>query len=510
MVEGVDIRKVIKNVFYLYFRLFTVIIINLFATRVILKNLGVTDYGIFSVVGGVIVLITFFVNALVSSTQRHLSYDLTEKDNKIPNNTFNASVRIILVFSVIVIILGQILGNYIFSCFLTIPDNRIDAAFFIYQSVLIIFVIKINMIPYQSLIIAKERLGVIAFHDIFESVGKLIAAYVIILIPIDNLKSYGFLLVLNTILATSIYIYFCFVNYNECKLNFNTIQKLTYVKITSFAGWTSFGAFTWLIRNQGSAIILNLFLGPAINASFGIAYQISNQIINFSSNLLNAINPQIVISYGRGELHLMKSLLNASCKFSFFLFTYISIPLYFEIEYILNIWLEEVPEYTVIFSRLLIINSMIDILIGPMVTAIQATGKIKNYQIVSGLIFLLNIPVVFVLLYYEFSPDFVVYSNILFTIVVGLIRLFYLKYLLSFSFNEWIRKVLLIGIFVLILDSVIYLNILNLIIPQVDCVSDLLLICVLNTIVLSLIIFIFGISKSDQTFFKKKLFKKIK
>lgn len=504
-------QKIIKNTLFLYFRLFFVVIVNLLTTKIVLNNLGVLDFGIYSVIGGVVVLISFFVNALVSSTQRNLSFDLSGDSLKKINVTFNASVRIHIFFSFIVLFIGILLGDYIVKSFLNIPLDRVEAAYIVFYSVLSIFIIRLLIIPYQSLIIAKERMEIIALHDILDSLIKLSVAFLIVFFSFDKLKIYSVLMLLGVFLISNIYIIYCKLNFaNYCNLNLTKIKREVYERIGSFVGWTIFGALSWVIRNQGMAVVLNIFLGPTVNASFGIGNQVSSQISNFSSSLLKAVNPQIVMSYGKKNIVNLKRLLFAACKFSFYLFTFISIPLFIDVKLVLSFWLGEIPEYAQIFVKLFIITSMIDVLIGPMITAIQATGIIKNYQITSGMVFIISVPVSYFMLYKGFPPESVLYISMISTFLVGVIRLGFIKKLLNITPNDWLKQVFFKGILVLGIDFIFYKYFLSYLssFSEIEMLIFAIKIT-LNSIFLLSLIFIVGIDSEEkkviQLWVKRKL-----
>jgi O-antigen/teichoic acid export membrane protein len=376
----------------------------------------------------------------------------------------------------------------------------LDAAIQIYHCVVFIFSLQIIIIPYQAMINAKEDMHVIALHGILDSLFKLVSAYLIILISYDKLKSFGLFLLLFTIL-TSVFLYvICGIKYKECKVSLKKQNNKLYKDIFSFAGWTVFGSLSSLIKNQGSTILLNIFLGPAVNAAFGIANQIANQIRILAITLLKAVNPQIVMSYGKKNLKEMFDYFITTSKFSFYLVLLFIVPLFLEMNFILNTWLNNVPDFTIVFSKIIIINVLIDVLIGPMITVIQATGKIKYYQIVSGLTFLLNIPVIYLLLYFNFRPVSVIISNIIFTFFVGIIRLLYLKYLLNLSIIGWIKNVLFKGLIILCVSVVTSFSIYYLMNSGWD---RLWTITILNFIICSVAIMLFGINKSEKYLIKK-------
>lgn len=445
-------KKILNNATFLYIRIFITTLISLYVTRVLLKNLGISDFGIYNVIAGTITIFAFIGNAMVSSTQRYLSYSMVADSKEQSNNIFNACIRIHLILSIIITILGETIGIYLINNILNIPSERFSSAVIVFHCVVLIFSINVLTIPINALINAKEDMHFIALSNILESFGKLIIAYSISLIFIDKLQFYGFSLLTLAILISMLSILYCFNKYKEYRIHLRKIKISTYKELSLFSIWTLWGSMTSLIKGQGTTVLLNIFHGPLANAAYGLASQIGNNINTFSSTLLKAVNPQIVKSYGRENLYEMYFYVMISCRFSFFLFVYLFIPIFIEMDFILTLWLKSIPEYTLIFSKIVLINAMIDILIGPLITAIQATGKIKHYQITSGLFFLLNVPIMFFLLKAGYSPETTLISTCIFTGFQGIIRLYYLQKLIDFPVYMWLREVFFRSLMVLVLS----------------------------------------------------------
>ena len=435
-------KKILKNSMYLYIRMLLSLFIVLYSSRIILLYLGVIDFGIYNVVAGFILVLGMFNNALTSSTQRFMSISLVHENNDKSVLIFNSSVRIHVLFALFIFIIGETVGLYFVKSYLTIPHDRLAAATFIYHSVLFVFILNVLSIPYQAMINAKEDMKIIALLGLMDSFGKLLIALSLGYFSYDKLKLYGFLLLLLNVVVFICYCLFCKKNYVESKLHFVKIKTEAYKELFFFAGWTIFGSISSLIKKQGSMILLNIFYGPIVNAALAIANQIGNQLTTISQVILKAVNPQIVKSYGENNINEMVKYLNSSSKYSFYLFCFIGIPLFFELDLILKIWLGEFPEYTLIFSKILILNVLVDILIGPLIIGIQASGKIKYYQLISGLVFILNLVIMYFLLLYNFGPSSVILSNIFFTIIVGFIRLYFLNEQIEMPVVHWLKDVL--------------------------------------------------------------------
>lgn len=458
-------KRILKNSLYLYLRMIITTVVTLFTIRILLMNIGVVDYGIFSLVGSVIVMISFFNNALSSSTQRFLSLAMSKDENFDVSSIFNASLRIHIAFSIFIVLVGETLGVYILDTYLSIPAERQEATSFLFQCVIFIFSLNIISIPYQALIIAEETMEGIAIIQGMESVGKLIIAIIIGYLYFDKLKAYGVLLLLLAFIVFMFYILFFKKSELHIKITTNKINKSIYEELLGFVGWTAFGTIAPLSKKQGSVILLNIFFGPIVLSAFAIADQVSNQIGAISSTVLKAITPQIVKSYGNKDSEGMFYYILVSSRLSFYLFMFIAIPLFFELDFVLNLWLDEVPLYTIEFVKLMLVFVLIEILIGPLVFGIQATGKIKKYQLVASVVFVFNSLLMYFLLKLGYTANSVLYCNIVFTFLVGFVRLYYLNKLVGLSIGNWLFEIftrcflpfsiasLSISLFVLFIDQ---------------------------------------------------------
>jgi O-antigen/teichoic acid export membrane protein len=408
-----------------------------------LSNLGIVDYGIYSVIGGVIAMLAFFNNAMTSSTQRHLSYEMGRGSLDDVTKTFNASLRIHFFICLIILVVLETFGIFFVRSVLEIPADRMDAALWIYQCVIFILIFNIMSIPYQAITNAKEDMHVVATRGIFDSIGKLVIAILLgLTVAFDKLKLYGVLLTILSFIISFSFFTFCRKKYPECKFKREKYDKALYKELLGFAGWTMFGALAAISRIQGLTIILNLFFGPKMNAAFGISNQISSQLLALSNTFLQASNPQIVKSFGSGDTEKTHKLSMFISRFSFYVLFLISLPIFVKIDFILSIWLKEIPPYANIFSRLMIVNFLVGVLTNPLITVMQATGKIKYFQIVNSVIFLMNIPIAYLLLKFEYPPYYVIYSLIVITVIGNIAKLMFVSYNAGLVIKEWLQTVL--------------------------------------------------------------------
>ena len=397
MSEEFNKSRIAKNTLFLYVRLLLTVVVGLYTSRVILDKLGVNDYGIYNVVGGIISMLSFLNSAMVASSQRFLSFELGKGDKAKLQKVFSTSVLIHAIIAFIIILLAETVGLWIVNNYLNIAQDRMFAANCIYQTSLGVFVLTIMTVPYNSCVIAHERMNMFAYTSIVEYLLKLEICYLISVTIFDRLISYGMLLLCVSIVITTIYIYYCRKYFQESRVSVNW-DKNIFKEMFSFAGWNLFGNIGSSFKEQGINIILNVFLGTKINAARGIAVQVNGLINMLASNLAMAINPQITKQYSAGNIVQSKTLVFACSKYSFFLLSLIAIPLILNIHQILNLWLVEVPEYTSEFFVIAVIVSLIYSLTGSVSTAIQATGKVRNFQIGVCIIMLLEIPLTYILL----------------------------------------------------------------------------------------------------------------
>lgn len=444
-------RLVIKNSLFLYLRLLVSSVLTLITTRIVLINIGISDFGIYNVVAGFIMLISMFGNSMTSSNQRHFAFDLEAgQDSTFVNQTFNASLRVHFIFTLILGGIGATLANPIIKQYLNIPVDRVETAEVLMYCVLGIFLANIMRIPYEAMMFAKEKIHIVAVLGIVESIVKLVAALLLSLFTGDLLELYGLFLLCGSIILFVVFMVYSSVVHQECRFSISRVEARRYLDLTTFAGWSLFGSLASMGRRQGMIIIFNIFLGPLVVAALSIASQVTNQLAVFSQVVINVINPQLVKSYSANDSNKMFANISISTRASVYLLLLVAIPIFFEIEYLLSIWLEEVPESTAVFVRLLLCNVLVDTYIGPLVYAIQATAIIRNYQVFSGIVAVLNLPALYYLLKIGSQPIVALFSLVVFTCFIGLIRLFYLKKLLNYDLRQWFEEVLLKSMTVLL------------------------------------------------------------
>ncbi|TXH20808.1 MAG: lipopolysaccharide biosynthesis protein [Chitinophagaceae bacterium] len=436
--------RIAKNTLFLYFRMMVTMAVSFFTVRVVLDTLGVVDYGLYNVVGGIVVMFSFLSGTLSTAAQRYFAYDLAKGDQARLQSTFCLTITIYFLLGILIFVLAETFGLWFLQNKLVIPKDRISSAFWVFQFSIVSFIITMFAVPFNALIIAHEQMNVYAYVSIVEVVLKLLVVYFLILFSSDKLILYALLLLIVTILVNTIYILYCKRKYESIRLRFYWEKKL-FKEIASYSGWNLFGALAGVFNSQGVNIILNLFFGPVVNAARGIAYQISTAINQFVQNFLVASRPQITKYYALGDSEKMHELIFQTTKFSFLLLSIITVPVLLETPFILSFWLKEVPEFTIVFTRLILINALVDCLSYPLMAAAQATGKIKYYQSIVGSIMILNLPVSYLMLNFGLSAEAVFYISIGNSIVCLFVRLILLNRMIKLSIGYFFTKVVLIS-----------------------------------------------------------------
>lgn len=359
-------KRIAKNTLLLYVRMLFLMVISLYTSRVILNALGVNDFGIYNVVGGVVAMFSILSGSLSSAISRFITFELGKGDEENLKKVFSASVTIQLVLSAIIVVLIEAVGVWFLNAKMSIPANRIYAANWVLQFSVITFVINLISVPYNSTIIAHERMSAFAYISILEGVGKLAIAFLIMVSPIDRLIFYAILMCAIAVTIRFVYGYYCKKHFVECNYHFRWDKKLL-KNMFGFAGWNFIGASSALLRDQGGNIILNLFFGPTVNAARGIANQVNNAITGFVTNFMTALNPQITKSYASGDRDYMMSLIFQGARLSYYMLLFLSLPVLVNTHYILVIWLKLIPEHAVTFVQLILIFALSESISNPLV-----------------------------------------------------------------------------------------------------------------------------------------------
>lgn len=442
MSEQSNSKRIAKNTLMLYFRQILIMLVSLYTVRVVLNVLGAEDYGIYNVVAGVVVLFSFVNNAMATSTQRFLNFYLGRNETEKVRETFSSSCIIHLGICIIFLLLAETIGLWFVKCKLNIPDNRHHVVIIVYQLAIISTIFNILRVPYNAVMIAYEKMDFFAYISILEVFLKLGIVFILKVVPIDKLVIYSFLVAFVSFFILIIFKLCCNRKFDVA--HFHKINDIELVKeIMTFSGWSLFGATASVCNTQGINLILNIFTNVTVNAAMGIANQVNTAVYSFVSNFQLAFNPQLVKSYAANENDYFEDLLMKASKFSYYLLFIIFIPLYFNVDFVLQMWLKNVPEYSVDFVKLILIWSLIETLNGPLYMAIGATGKIKVYQILIGIINLLNIPFAIIAFILKASPLSVLYIRIGLNVFALIFRLVISKKTFFLSMKKYIKQVLI-------------------------------------------------------------------
>ena len=397
MSNSANNKRIAKNTLLLYVRMLFGMLVSLYTSRVILQTLGVEDYGVYNVVGGVITMFTFLNGAMSSATSRYITFEIGKGNMEQLKKVFSTALQIHAIIALLIVILGETVGLWFLMNELVIPDGRMDAAMWVYQCSVVTAVVTIMSVPYNADIIAHEKMSAFAYISVLEIILKLAIVCLLVVLPFDKLKVYAVLLLMVGLLIRYIYTRYCHKHFEESHY-IHRIDKPLLKEMSSFAGWSFWGNLAGILYTQGLNMMLNIFFGPVVNAARGIATQIQGVVQQFVGNFQMALNPQITKTYASGELNKMHSLMFRSARFSFMLLFFLSLPIMLETNYILTLWLGIVPENTVIFARIIIAISLIYTIANPCVIANQATGKVKVYQAVVGGLLLLILPISYIVL----------------------------------------------------------------------------------------------------------------
>jgi len=444
-------KRIVKNTIMLYLRLFITMGVALYTSRIVLNVLGVEDFGIYNIVGGIVVLFSFLNTAMSNSTQRFLNYELGRKDNDEVRRIFSMSMTTHISIAVFIILLGETLGLWFVNSQLNIPLERMHAANWTYQFVLLTFSFQIIRVPYNASIIAYERMSFYAYVSIIEVVLKLLSVFLLFYISFDKLILYAVLNCIVVSLSLILYKIYCNKAFTTCYYSYFWDSAL-YKKLISFSGWNMFSSLASMGTQQGLNILMNIFLGVTINAAMGIANQVSNAMYGFVSNLQAAFNPQIIKSYAADDRKYFMNLIFYSSKLSFYLFLMLSIPVLICTDFILLIWLQNVPEYATSFCRLIIIFMLIKAISSPLWLSVQATGKIRNYQILMGTLTLLVLPLGYIFLRLGLPPESLLFGQILIKLITYFASIVYLRTHILLSTRRYMYEVVLAASLVTLLS----------------------------------------------------------
>lgn len=494
-------KRIAKNTLLLYFRMLLMMAVSLYTSRVVLNALGVEDFGIYNVVGGVVAMFSLLSGSLSTAISRFITYELGKGEQGNLNKIFSSAVTIQLALAGIIVLVAECIGVWFLNTQMTIPATRIIASNWVFQISLLTFVINLISIPYNASIIAHEKMSAFAYISILEAIGKLITAYFITISPIDKLIFYSILMCGIALIVRFTYGYYCKRHFDECRYRFIWDKELL-KQMFGFAGWNFIGTASAVLRDQGGNILINLFNGPIVNAARGIAFQVNNAIQGFVNNFMIALNPQITKSYAANNHEYMMTLIFQGARLSFYMLLILSLPILLNTQYILEIWLKTVPEHSTLFVQLVLILAMSESISYPLITAIQATGKIRNYQLLVGGLQLLNFPISYCLLHLGFFPEIIMIVAIILTQICLGAKLYMLRKIIKLPTKPFLKKVYLNIIIVSTLSSIIPVILFK---NVPDTLSKLILSSSISVICCIIIIYYIGCNSTERNFISTKI-----
>ncbi len=454
--SSVNNKRIAKNTLYLYLRMLLVMVISLYTVRAILDILGVVDYGIYNVVGGVVTMFAFMNRTLSTSSQRYFSIELARGDKERLSKWFCLNISSFILIGLIVALFLETAGLWFLNTQMTIPEERLTAANVVYQLSILSFLFQIVSVPYLALIIAHEKMNVFAYVGIIEALGRLAIVFILMMLTFDKLIIYGILILLLSVGVSMSYIIYCWRQYSESKYRWywNTAEVK---ELLGFSGWHFLGTFSTSCRSQGINILLNMFFNPAVNAARAVAFQVSTHIMLLHTNFFTAIKPQIYKSYAKQEFEELFKLMMRGSTISAFLVSIIAFPILSGTSYILGLWLKEVPDYAVLFTQLALINGVIDSSDGPLVAASLATGRIRKYMITVSLIILANVPISYVALLLGCEPTATMEISIAVSCVSVVVRAYLLKQMINFPWISYLLLMVRIAGVTMVMIGICYL-----------------------------------------------------
>lgn len=499
-------KRIARNAVFLYLRMIVVMAVTFYTSRVILETLGETDYGVYNVVGGIVTMMSFINGALGASTSRFLTYHLGLGDNAALKKTFAATLNLHICIAILVVILGETAGLYFFYNELNIPSDRMVAAFWVYQFSIITTCINFTQVPYNASIISHEDMAIYAYVGLYEAISRLAIAYLIIISPIDRMVFYAALLMINTILIQMFYRIYTVRRYQECRFQWFYDKKL-YNELISYGGWDMFGGLATVAQGQGVNIVLNIFFGPILNTARAIALQIQSGVTVFIQNILVAFRPQVIKNFAQKNYEQMYILTFRAAKFSYVVMLALTLPLCFEMEYILNIWLgDNYPEQTVSFSVITLMTAQLQTIHSAFLMCYHAIGKIKLGNALNGSLMVISLPIGYIALKMG-APAIstlviIMIINMICQIISWVIVHKYVKY----SYMELIKSVyapcLLITIISIIIPGLIYLN-------AEQSIERFIMIILFGDLFLLIFAWMFGLKKNEKSYIKNLIKEKI-
>lgn len=500
-------KRIAKNTLALYFRMLFMMVISLYTSRVILRTLGVDDFGIFHVVGGIVMILGFLNTSMAGATQRFLNFELGKGSLDDIKRVLATSLRLHWFIGVAIAIVCETIGLWYLNAVMVIPEGRIVAANWVFQFSVLTFFVTIISVPYNSVIIAHEKMSVYAYISILEAILKLGAVFLLTIGSADRLILYALLNFLIAIILRIIYSIYSYKVFPECRNYRKFYNKSKMHEMLGFSGWTVMGALGSISHTQGVAMVINYFFGVTVNAAQGIANQVNHLVTNFVTNFMTASNPQLVKSYAAGDISGMRDLLKRSSKMALFMVSFFSVPLIIEMPFILKLWLGQFPENTVIFARIILLTSLCNSFASPLSASMGATGNIKTYQLILTTLGWLHIPLAIVCFVFGAPPVAAMFVYLILVIIMQNVRVYMVGKVVRMTLLSFYREVILRAVMVFGISlGVSYIAKAHL---PVSIWSSFVVMALSGVLVL-LFVFAIGFSKTERIKVTELFLKKLK
>ena len=486
-------KTIAKNTFFLYVRMLLSVLVSLYTTRVVLQVLGVDDYGIYGIVGGIVTMFNFLNASMSGATSRFITFALGKGNKKEVQDYFATALLVHIGIALAVILLAETIGLYFLEYKLNIPEGRMWAARIVYQFSVLAMVVQVIQVPYNASIIAYEKMDIYAYVELLNVALKLLIVYLLMIGNFDKLILYAILYFLVNVSIAATYSLYCIKKFSTC--HFHIIcDKEKLIPMLSFSGWDLFGNMSYSVNHQGINILINMFFGVAYNAASSIATSIKGIIETLSSNVIQAFRPQIIKNYATGDIHRMETLMYNGIKYSLLLFMIVTVPVVCETQTILTLWLKVVPEYCAIFCQLLLVVSIFNLINKIICIGIHATGHIKRISIITGAVYLLELPFIYIFFkWFSVTPAFAYIATIITMFFVVLTNALILKKQIPEIHSLRYLRGMAEGILLSLLSATVIIPIL---LYMPSGVIRLCLITVVYGVTLLTITYFFGIDKN--------------
>ena len=493
MSDNFNKTRIAKNSILLYIRMLFTMWLNLYATRLVLRNLGVEDMGVFGVVGSVVGLFAIFSSGITNTIQRFITFEIGKAESDV-NKVFCSSLNIIFLLSALILILLESVGIWFLYHKVNIPPQSLQAAFGVYQLSVLTCIVNLVSIPYNALVLAHEKMDAYAVISILQVIFTCAAAYCLSFFDSQRLIIYALLMSGISVLIRLFYQGYCRVKFPESRYHL-LIDKGAMKQISKFAGITTVSSLLDILYVQGVVLVINWTFGVVINAVYTIAIQLKNSVQSFAFNIFRAMSPQITKTYASGEMETHKRLVYSASKIQVYMIYFIMIPFLFRTEYIMHLWLGDVPPYIIPYVQATIYLSLLYAFFEPIRTAVLATSNISKFMIIPSAFYVLSLPLTYILAYRSNSPVVLIFSVVIFDVVGCVFRVYYALQVSPIQFKEILTKVILPSVKVA-LGSVMVCWLLSK--YTNDTLFNLIILLVVNSIVLLILIYMFGINHDER------------